>query len=61
MPHCVMQTIWRGRNLCNFDGAKRLSLVLKMHLLHTMFDWLAALNGHSLSSLNEFLDLCHFD
>lgn len=60
-PHIVMRTIWRERNHCNFDGAKRLSVALKLHLLHTMFDWLAALSGHLLSSLNEFLDLCHFD
>jgi len=38
-----------------------LTMELKLHLSPTMLDWLAALSGHSFSSLEEFLDLHNFD
>ena len=57
-----MWTIWRGRNLCTFDGIElSVCLELKLHLLQTFFDWLVALSGYHFSLLEEFLDLCHFD
>ena len=34
---------------------------LKLRILRTMLDWVAALSGHSFSSLEEFLNLCNFD
>ena len=52
---------FEGEKPSNFDGIERSSVELKFYLLQTMI-WLllAALSGHSFSTLEEFLDLCNF-
>ena len=42
-----------------FDGTERSPLKLKLFFLCSMFDWKAALSGHSFSNLVKFLDLCN--
>ena len=33
---------------------------LKLLLLRSLYDWMAALSSHSFSNMVEFLDLCNF-
>ena len=60
IPHSVMWTSWRERNQRIFEGVEQLSLELKMFLLHSLFEWMAALSGHSFLTWEEYLDFCKF-
>jgi hypothetical protein len=41
----------------SFQGLERSLLELKLFLLRSLYDWMAALSEHSFSSLEEFIDL----
>lgn len=47
----------KKKNKCVFEGVEP-SLELKLFLLHSLYDCMAALSSHSFSSLVEFLDSC---
>jgi hypothetical protein len=54
IPHSVMWTIWRERNQLTFEGVEHSSLELKLYLLSSLFEWMAALVGHSFSTFEKF-------
>ena len=56
----IMWTIWKEHNQRTFEWIKRSPMEIKLSFLCSMYDWMAALSGHSFSSLEEFLDICNF-
>jgi hypothetical protein len=58
IPSCLMWLIWRERNLRAFEDTERHSTELKLILLHTLFEWMAAIISHPSLSLLDFIDGC---
>ena len=52
-----MQSLWKVRNFRKFEGIERPMMVMKLVFLHTLYEWMATLSGHSFTSL---LDLVLF-
>lgn len=55
----VMHHVDFWKELNQFDGIELLSLGIKLLILCSFYDLMVALNGHSFSSLKEFLDICN--
>lgn len=53
----VMHHVNFWRELNQFDGIELSSLGIKLLILRSFYDLMVALNGHSFSSLKEFLDI----
>lgn len=45
-----MQSLWKVRNFRTFEGIERPMMVMKLVFLHSLYEWMATLSGHSLSS-----------
>ena len=43
-----------------FEGEQHSLLDLKQFLVLSLYEWMAGMNGLSVSSYEEFLDLCTF-
>ena len=60
VPHCLLWCLWRERNSRCFEDKERSISDLKLFILRTLMDWLAALRNQSFSSFLDFLDSCNF-
>jgi hypothetical protein len=58
IPSCLMWLIWRERNHRAFEDSERNSVELKLTLLRTLFEWMAAVSSHSSFSVLDFIDGC---
>ena len=45
---CITWTIWRKCNHYTFEGIEHLPLELKLFVVCSMYDWMAALSSHSM-------------
>jgi hypothetical protein len=58
IPSCLMWLLWRERNQRAFEDSERHSVELKMILLRTLMEWLAAVSKLSFPSVLAFIDDC---
>ena len=54
IPHCIVWTIWREQNNRIFEGEERSIIELKCIFILSLFEWITALSGLSISSLLDF-------
>ena len=55
-----MQSLWKVRNFRTFQGTERPMMVMKLVFLHTLYEWMATLSGHSFPSLLDLMDFYTF-
>ncbi len=58
IPSCLMWLIWRERNRRAFEDSEQHSTELKLILLHTILEWMAAMISQPSLSLLDFIDGC---
>ncbi len=58
IPHCLMWSIWRERNLWTFEGRELSPLDLQSLFFRMLFDWIQVISLFSFSSFHEFIDSC---
>ena len=58
IPSCLMWLIWRESNRRAFEDSERHSTELKLILLHTILEWMAAMISQPSLSLLDFIDGC---
>ena len=49
VPSCIVWVLWKERNNHTFKGLERSLVELKLVFLCTLYEWMAALGGHSFS------------
>jgi hypothetical protein len=60
IPHCIMWSLRRERNACNFEGCEKNIHDLKKLFLYTLMEWTATVGIISSSYMIDFVDLCSF-
>uniref|UniRef100_A0A2N9FS98 Reverse transcriptase zinc-binding domain-containing protein n=1 Tax=Fagus sylvatica TaxID=28930 RepID=A0A2N9FS98_FAGSY len=58
IPSCLMWLLWRERNQRAFEDSERHSAELKLTLLRTLMEWIAAVSRLSFPSVFAFIDDC---
>jgi hypothetical protein len=58
IPSCLMWLLWQERNQRAFKDSERHSAELKLILLRTLIEWIAAVSSHSFPSVFAFIDGC---
>jgi hypothetical protein len=58
IPSCLMWLLWRERNQRAFEDSERHFAELKLILLHTLVEWIAAVSWLSFPSVFAFIDDC---
>ena len=58
IPSCLMWLLWRERNQQAFEDSERHTVELKLILLRTLMEWLAAVSRLSFPSVLAFIDDC---
>ena len=58
IPSCLMWLLWRERNQRAFEDSERHSAELKLILLRTLMEWIAAVSRLSFPSVFAFIDDC---
>ena len=58
IPSCLMWLLWRERNRSAFEDSERHSMDLKLTFLHTIVEWMAAVNSQPTVSILHFIDGC---
>ena len=58
IPHSVLWCLWREINARTFEGSERNMLDLKILMLRTLFDWIAANDLFPFSNFLVFFDYC---
>ena len=58
IPPCLMWLLWRETNQRAFEVSECHSVKLKLILLRTLMEWLAAVTSHSFPSVFAFIDGC---
>ena len=62
IPHCLLWSIWRERNLRTFEGKELSPSDLQSLVFRMLFDWICVTGLFSYSSFQDFIDSCtsHF-
>lgn len=47
VPLCIIWIIWKERNQRTLEGIEHSPMELKLFLLRSLYDWMAASSGHS--------------
>ena len=47
VPLCIIWIIWEERNQRTLEGIEHSPMELKLFLLRSLYDWMAASSGHS--------------
>ena len=58
IPHCLMWSIWRERNLRTFEGREFSPLDLQSFFFRMLFDWIQVIGLFSFCSFHDFIDSC---